>query len=56
MFYFNDETSLDDIIESQISFLKEKGYLETGDVVVSTGSTPVHLNLPTNVLKVSKVD
>ncbi len=56
VFYFNDETSLDDIIESQISFLKEKGYLETGDVVVSTGSTPVHLNLPTNVLKVSKVD
>ena len=56
VFYFNDETSLDDIIEAQISFLKEKGYLETGDVVVSTGSTPVHLNLPTNVLKVSKVD
>ena len=56
VFYFNDESSLDDIIASQISFLKDKGYIETGDVVVSTGSTPVHLHLPTNVLKVSKVD
>jgi len=56
VFYSNDESSLDEIIESQISYLKEKGYLETGDVVVSTGSTPVHLHLPTNVLKVSKVD
>ena len=56
VFYFNDESSLDDIIASQISFLKEKGYIETGDVVVSTGSTPVHLHLPTNVLKVTKAE
>ncbi len=55
-FYFNDESSLDDIIASQISFLKDKGYIETGDVVVSTGSTPVHLHLPTNVLKVTKAE
>ena len=56
VFYFNEETSLDDMIASQISILKEKGIVETGDVVVNTGSTPVHLHLPTNVLKITKVE
>ncbi len=56
VFYSTEENTLDDIIASQISYLKEKGLLETGDVVVSTGSTPVHLHLPTNVLKITKVE
>ena len=30
--------------------------LKKGDVVVSTGSTPVHLHLPTNIIKVAKVE
>ena len=45
VFYSTEENTLDDIIASQIVYLKEKGLLETGDVVVSTGSTPVHLHL-----------
>ena len=39
-----------------IDILKERGFLKPGDIVVSTGSTPIHLHLPTNVLKITKVD
>ena len=55
-FYYEEENSLDDIIFDQIKILKERGYLNEGDVVVSTGSTPVHLHLPTNMLKITKVE
>lgn len=55
-FYYDEEISLDDIITDQISILKERGYLKSGDVVVNTGSTPVDQHLPTNLLKVSKVE
>ncbi len=54
--YYEEENSLDDIIFDQIKILKERGYLNEGDVVVSTGSTPVHLHLPTNMLKITKVE
>ena len=54
-FYYDEEQSLDDIIFDQINILKERGFLHQGDVVVNTGSTPVHLHLPTNVLKITKV-
>ena len=55
-FYYAEEESLDDIIFDQIDILKERGFLKSGDVVVNTGSTPVHLHLPTNMVKVTKVD
>jgi len=55
-FYYDEEESLDDIIADQIEILKDRGFLSTGDIVVSTGSTPVHLHLPTNMLKITKVD
>jgi len=55
-FYYAEEESLDDIIFDQINILKERGFLETGDVVVNTGSTPVELHLPTNIVKVSTVE
>ena len=47
-FYYGEEDSLDTIIYDQINILKERGFLKEGDVVVSTGSTPVDLHLPTN--------
>jgi len=43
------------MIDYQIRFLKEKGLLNEGDVVVNTCSTPVADHLPTNMLKISKV-
>lgn len=55
-FYYDEEDSLDDIIFDQINILKERGFIKSGDIVVSTGSTPVHLHLPTNALKITKVD
>jgi pyruvate kinase len=55
-FYYAEENSLDDIMEDQIAILKERGFIKTGDIVVNTGSTPVQLHLPTNVLKITKVD
>ena len=54
-FYYDEEESLDDIIFDQIDILKERKFLKTDDIVVNTGSTPVPLHLPTNVLKITKV-
>lgn len=55
-FYYSEEHSLDEIIFDQIDILKERGFLKTNDVVVNTGSTPIHQHLPTNVVKITKVE
>ncbi len=55
-FYYGEEESLDDIIFDQIDILKERGFLKKGDIVVNTGSTPIDLHLPTNVVKVATVE
>ncbi len=55
-FYYDEEESLDKIINDQLNILKERGYLKQGDVVINTGSTPVSLHLPTNILKITKVE
>ncbi|HEV8084841.1 MAG TPA: pyruvate kinase [Chitinophagaceae bacterium] len=53
--FYEEEVSLDEIFFDEIGILKERGFLKNGDIVVNTGSTPVNLHLPTNVLKVTKV-
>lgn len=55
-FYYDEEESLDDIFADQIDILKERKFLKPGEIVVSTGSTPVSLHLPTNVLKITTVE
>ena len=55
-FYYNEEDSLDDIIFDEINMLKERGFLKEGDLVVNTGSTPVDRHLPTNTLKITRVE
>lgn len=55
-FYYAEEISLDDIIFDQINILKERGFINPGDVVINTGSTPVADHLPTNIIKITKVD
>ncbi|MFN8305714.1 MAG: pyruvate kinase [Ferruginibacter sp.] len=55
-FFYDEEESLDDILFDQVNILKERGFIRSGDVVVNTGSTPVELHLPTNVVKVSKIE
>jgi pyruvate kinase len=53
--FYDEEESLDHIFSDQIGILLERGFIKTGDIVVNTGSTPVNLHLPTNVLKITKV-
>ncbi|WP_018611449.1 pyruvate kinase [Segetibacter koreensis] len=55
-FFYSEEESLDSIISDQIEILKQRGFLKPGDTVINTGSTPVQLHLPTNVLKISRVE
>ena len=54
--YYAEEESLDDIIFDQINILKERGFVKPGDIVINTGSTPVDLHLPTNVVKITTVE
>lgn len=55
-FHYTEEESLDEIMSDQLEILKERGFIKAGDLVVNTGSTPVELHLPTNVLKITKVE
>lgn len=55
-FFYAEEESLDDIIFDQIQILKERGFIKSGSTVINTGSTPIHLHLPTNMLKITKVE
>jgi pyruvate kinase len=54
--YYAEEDSLDDILHDEIEILKQRGFIKAGDVVVNTGSTPVDQHLPTNIIKISKVE
>ena len=54
--YYEKEESLDKIITDQIQVLKTNGFLKKDDIVVNTGSTPVQLHLPTNMIKINKVE
>ncbi len=55
-FHYDEEVSLDDIIFDQIDILKQRGFILKDDVVINTGSTPINLHLPTNILKITKVE
>lgn len=55
-FYYSEEESLDDIIHDEINILRQRGFVKKGDVVVNTGSTPVEQHLPTNIIKISRLD
>ena len=55
-FYYGEEKSLDTIIFDQIDILKERKFIKVGEIVVNTGSTPVDLHVPTNVIKVTVVE
>jgi pyruvate kinase len=55
-FYYDKEESLDAIITDQIQVLKAQGFVNKGDIIVNTGSTPIKLHLPTNMIKINKVD
>lgn len=55
-FYYAEENSLDQMLKDQIEILRSRGFIKSGDIVVNTGSTPVDQHLPTNMLKITKVE
>jgi pyruvate kinase len=54
--YYAEEESLDDIFQDQLNILKERGFVNAGNIVVNTGSTPIDLHLPTNIIKITQVN
>jgi pyruvate kinase len=56
-FFYDDEAqNLDTIFGDEINILKKNGFVKKGNRVVRTGSTPVHLHLHTNIIKVTDVE
>lgn len=48
----NLEGNIDDMISEQVEILKQKGLIDSGDIIVTTGSIPVREQLHTNMLKI----
>ncbi|HVU56967.1 MAG TPA: pyruvate kinase [Puia sp.] len=55
-FHYAEEENIDHIIQDQHEILRGRGFIKKGDVVVNTGSLPIDQHLPTNMLKISKID
>lgn len=55
-FHYAEEESMDEIIGDLTEILKQRGFIKKGDVIINTGSLPVNEHLPTNLLKISKVE
>ncbi len=55
-FFYDREDNIDSVLTGQIDFLKERGLIHAGDVVINTGSIPVPEHLPTNMLKITRVE
>lgn len=55
-FYYDKFTTTDDTIRDVQDILKEMGLLQKGDVVVNTGSMPLHQRKKTNMLKISVIE
>lgn len=55
-FYYDKYTSTDDTIKDVQNLLVEGGHLKKGDVVINTGSMPLHERKKTNMLKISVIE
>lgn len=55
-FYYDKMSTTDDTIEDTLQILLDNGRLKKGDLVVNTGSMPIHKKLRTNMLKVTVVE
>ncbi|MFZ9662045.1 MAG: pyruvate kinase, partial [Chitinophagaceae bacterium] len=53
-FFYDEEESIDAIIQDEIDIIKERGFVKSGDVIVNTGSIPIKEHLPTNMIKITK--
>jgi pyruvate kinase len=55
-FYYDKFTTTDDTIHDVQEILKHKGLIQTGDIVINTGSMPLHQRKKTNMLKIAVVE
>jgi len=55
-YYYDKLSSTDQTIKDVVGILKEYHKIKSGDVVVNTGSMPVHERLRTNMMKVTIVE
>lgn len=55
-FHYDKFTSTDETIEDLNAILEQKGIVKKGDVVVNTGSMPLHKRSRTNMLKITMID
>ena len=55
-FYYDKFSTTDETIIDVSEILKEAGIVETGDLMVNTGSMPIHKRYRTNMLKITLVD
>ena len=49
-------TTTDETIEDLNNILKDEGEISEGDIVVNTGSMPLHKRFRTNMLKITVVE
>ncbi|HEX5112946.1 MAG TPA: pyruvate kinase, partial [Saprospiraceae bacterium] len=55
-FYYDKFTSTDETIYDVVEILVKAGKLKQGDIVINTGSMPMHKKYRTNMLKLTLVD
>lgn len=55
-YYYNKFTSTDDTINDSVEILRRDHRVKPGDIVVNTGSMPLHARFRTNMIKVTLVE
>jgi pyruvate kinase len=55
-FYYDKFTTTDETIEDVTAILKRAGEVVEGDILINTGSMPLHKRYTTNMLKVTVVE
>jgi pyruvate kinase len=55
-YYYDGFSSTDETIADVTQYLKSKGKIVTGDIIVNSGSMPLHKRLRANMIKVTIVD
>jgi pyruvate kinase len=55
-FHYDSYSSTDDSMQDVVDILKRYNYTQPGDIIINTGSMPIHRRFRTNMLKVTIVE
>jgi pyruvate kinase len=55
-FFYDGFSTTDETFEDKILILKNNGIVKEGDIVVNTGSMPIHKRGRTNMMKITEVE